>query len=374
MPETLAQLGEAGVLRLVQSFCSTDPLGDDAALLVWPEGQLVVTTDALVDEVHFSDATTPPHSVGGRAAAANLSDLAAMGATPVALVVSLGLPPSTPVAWLHHLYEGLVMCCQPWQVKIVGGDVCRAQQRFISITAFGRVELGQGILRSSAQPGDSLLVTGVHGSSRAGLELLLHPECPSINYSKAMDPRATDPRATDPRATDPKATDPKATDPKAMDPRAMDPRARDRLIQAHQYPQPRFDVVATLRKLQIPRVSGMDTSDGLADALLQVCRMSQVKAVVDPERIPIDPALQHHFPERSLEWALFGGEDFELLLSMPSAAAEQVISHIPTAVIIGHIEAGLDGGVELQGYGSLDAQKTFQHFYISDDEVSDPSD
>jgi Thiamine monophosphate kinase len=111
----------------VQRYCPAQVVGDDAAVLAAPEGQLVVTTDVLVEGVHFSDLTTPAHAVGWRAVAANLSDLAAMGSRPQALVVGLGLPGSTPVAWVEELYQGMRDCCARWECQLVGGDLCRSR-------------------------------------------------------------------------------------------------------------------------------------------------------------------------------------------------------------------------------------------------------
>ncbi|NJK63732.1 MAG: thiamine-monophosphate kinase, partial [Synechococcaceae cyanobacterium SM2_3_1] len=176
LQSTVSQLGEAGLLEVIQSYCHTDIVGDDAAILPAFQGQPVVTIDVLVEDVHFSEQTTPANAVGWRAAAANLSDLAAMGAGPLALVIGLGLPGSTSLAWVKGVYQGILDCGQPWQVQIMGGDLCRSSQRFIAITAWGQILQGPRILRRAAQPRDWLIVTGPHGSSRAGLELLLHPD------------------------------------------------------------------------------------------------------------------------------------------------------------------------------------------------------
>ncbi len=120
--------------------------------------------------------STSAADVGWRAAAANLSDLAAMGATPVAITVALGLPGDTPVDWVEELYCGMRECLEQYCTEIVGGDICRSPIRTVAITAFGQVQPDRTIRRNAASPGDAIVVTGVHGASRAGLELLLHPE------------------------------------------------------------------------------------------------------------------------------------------------------------------------------------------------------
>ncbi|MEM8715708.1 MAG: thiamine-phosphate kinase [Cyanobacteria bacterium P01_G01_bin.4] len=318
----VGELGETGLLKLVQRFCLPGTVGDDAALQPAPTSNLVITTDVLVESVHFSDRTTPPHSVGWRAAAANLSDLAAMGAFPISLVIALGLPNDTPVDWVEDLYQGISDCCQPWNTGLVGGDLSRSQQRFLSITALGDVHPERAIRRNRAQPGDVLVATGPHGSSRAGLELLLHPElAASVNAD-----------------------------------------ARQQAIAAHQYPKPRLDLLPYLQKAwEIGgRIAGMDTSDGLADAVVQVCTMSSVGAQLEQDTLPIAPWLTKHFGDRAVEWSLYGGEDFELLLSMPPAAAELLIDSVDGVVAIGIVTD--DEAIVVKDVGNLDRSSGFQHF------------
>jgi thiamine-monophosphate kinase len=279
-------VGEQGLLKRVQAFCPTAIVGDDAAVLPTEPGKsLVITSDVLVDGVHFSDRTTPPESAGWRAAAANLSDLAAMGASPLGITVGLGLPGETSVEWVERLYQGMVECLNRFGTAIVGGDICRSPVRTLAITAFGQVDPNCVIRRSTAQPGDVILVTGFHGSSRAGLELLLNPDS---GQGLSDSDRAT-------------------------------------LIQAHQFPIPRLDV------LPIPnaRIAGMDSSDGLADAIVQICRMSQVGATVDRNAIPIHPALKSWVSsEQAIDWALYGGEDFELVLCMREEVAQDWVKKL----------------------------------------------
>ncbi len=308
---TVKDIGEQGLLAKLQRFCPSDVIGDDAAVLdVAPDHKLVVTTDVLVDGVHFSDQTTSPEDVGWRAVAANLSDLAAMGATPLGITIGLSLPSDTPVAWVERLYEGGDRCLQRYHTPILGGDICRSSVITVSITALGHVKPNHIISRFTAQPGDAIVVTGVHGASRAGLELMLHPEL-GENLSQPE---------------------------------------RDRLIKAHQRPRPRLDVLPHLwaiseafSELVDPSrkgwIAGMDSSDGLADALIQICRCSQVGAEIDQFAIPIPSSLTQWVGlEQALHWALYGGEDFELVLCLPPKAAEALVKRLDnTAAIIGHI-------------------------------------
>ncbi|MEO0648694.1 MAG: AIR synthase related protein, partial [Cyanobacteria bacterium J06650_10] len=188
---TIADLGELALIEKLKPFCADGSIGDDAAsMAVRPNHNLVVTTDMLTENVHFSGRTTPPYSVGWRAAAANLADIAAMGAAPLGVTVGLGLPGHTPLSWVEELYRGMTGCLEAHGGAIVGGDLCRSMQRTISITALGEVLPAQTIRRSSASPGMTVIVTGPHGASRAGLALLLE----ELELGSEIDPldRATD--------------------------------------------------------------------------------------------------------------------------------------------------------------------------------------
>ncbi len=325
----IRDIGEAGLLQRLFPFCISGSVGDDGALLEIPTGQsLVVTTDVLVDGVHFSDCTTSPADVGWRAAAANLSDLAAMGANPLGITVGLSLPPTTAVAWVEELYGGLKACTDRFHTGIVGGDVCRSQVITVAITALGSVDPARAIRRAAARPEGAILITGDHGLSRAGLELLLQP----------------------------------AVDQELVGTTADHQQCQD-LIKAHQRPIPRLDVLPFLAKLQPAWIAGMDSSDGLVDAITQICRASGVGAEVDRALIPISPALQAFRPD-SLDWIMTGGEDFELVLVMPIESAQLLVQQLPGAAIIGRTTASqelwlLDGN---QRWPLTPGNQSFQHF------------
>lgn len=337
----LRDIGEQGLLARLQRFCPADLIGDDAALLpAVADRSLVVTTDMLVDGVHFSVGlatptvrTTSPADVGWRSIAANLSDLAAMGATPIGVTVCLGLPGHVPVAWVEELYEGMSACLRPFHTPIVGGDICRSEIFTVAIAALGTVQPDQAIRRSTAQVGDAILVTGVHGASRAGLELLLHPD---QEQGLSADDRAE-------------------------------------LIRAHQRPHPRLDVIPLIQtvrsQLGVSRaIAGMDSSDGLADAVLQLCRASGVGARLDTAAIPLPAAFDHWLSEeQALEWALYGGEDFELVLCLPLEMAEVLQAMLGAgAGIVGAIGAQPDvilhDSLGKQPDRVLTLEQGFQHF------------
>ncbi len=322
---TVQDIGEQGLLKRLQAFCPPEIIGDDGAVVEVKNNQsLVVTTDVLVDGVHFSDRTTTPEDVGWRAATANLSDLAAMGATPLGITVGLSLPEKTKVDWVEKLYQGIRDCLARYDGTILGGDVCRSKLITISITALGQVSPHQIIHRHTAKPGDAILVTGYHGGSKAGLELLLNPDL-GHQLTEAQ---------------------------------------KKELMAFHQRPLPRLDV---LPYLQFP-VAGMDSSDGLADAVIQICRCSQVGATIEYQNITYpETLLKLISPQKALNWALYGGEDFELVLCLPEAKAEELLKHLGSeAAIIGEVTSELKIKLvdSTQAYPpqTLTMTEGFQHF------------
>lgn len=332
----IKDITEQGILKILHRFCPPDIIGDDAAiLLTQPNKSLVVTTDMLVNGVHFSDRTTSPQDVGWRAAAANLSDLAAMGAFPIGITIALGITGDTPVSWVEQLYTGITDCLQPYNTPIVGGDIVRSPTPTICITAFGQVEPSLTILRSNCQVGNAIVVTGVHGASKAGLELLLNPQLG----------------------------------------KSLTEAERNSLILAHQRPQPRLDILPILWKCLSANISssavlvgGMDSSDGLADAIVQICQASQVGARIERSQIPIPTSLTKLVsPEKALKWALYGGEDFELVLCLPPTIGKELVKKIGVgAAIVGKTTDDTDILlIDSQGIHpneQLTLSQGFQHF------------
>lgn len=306
--ETIGDIGELALIERLKPFCAADAVGDDAALMSLRSGhRLVVTTDVLVEGVHFSDRTTPPYTVGWRSAAANLSDLAAMGAEAIGITVGLGLPQSTPWPWVEALYQGMTDCLSAHGAKIYGGDLCRAEQQTVAITALGEVEPQRAIRRDSAEPDMAVVVTGAHGGSRAGLAVLLEEAV----LSEA----------------------------------AVRTSLAEAWVRSHQMPVPRFDAIAHLKSaidksIQNnsadsiwPTIAGMDSSDGLANALLQLSHRSQVGIEVFRADIPLPDGLAETVGyETALNWALYGGEDFELVLCLPHALANALVEKGATVI------------------------------------------
>jgi thiamine-monophosphate kinase len=325
--DSIKDLGEWRLLAIVQKYCPQEIIGDDGAILPFPSDRhLVVTTDVLVDGVHFSDRTTSPEDVGWRAVAANLSDLAAMGAQPIGITVGLSLPPDLSVAWVESLYRGMSECAGKYRTPIVGGDLCRSSVITVAITALGKVEPARAIKRNLAKIGDYIVITGVHGASRGGLALLLDPESG----------------------------------------RNLTEDDRHYLIQAHQRPCPRLDVLPHLQDIAPVRgIAGMDSSDGLADAILQICSRSGVGAEIESVNVPLIPALVDLVGvDRAWEWTLYGGEDFELVLCLPPDLAIALVGKLgQNAAIVGKIVAG-NRVVTIDGDRRVRAiePRSFQHF------------
>jgi thiamine-monophosphate kinase len=310
--ETLADLGEWELIRRLGAFAPPGQFADDAALLN-PAGErtgtLVVNTDVLVEGLHFSDATTEPADVGWRAAAANLSDLAAMGCTEVVgITVGLVAPASTPWSWVEGVYGGLTAALGRYGGVLLGGDCSGGAQRMLAITVIGQLDAAGGpIRRADGRPGDLLLSTGPHGLSRLGLALLLDEIADRI----------------------------------------VDPALIKRALSAHRRPVPRFDAVRALigcRPAGIAwRLAGCDSSDGLAAAVAAIAATSGCSARLDRSALPLDPAMAA-LPEAG-PWCLGGGEDFELVLALAPTWAEALLEVLPGSSLIGQLVTGEEGAL-----------------------------
>jgi thiamine-monophosphate kinase len=325
--ETLADLGEWELIRRLGAFAPAGQFADDAALLA-PAGEgagaLVVNTDVLVEGLHFSDATTEAADVGWRAAAANLSDLAAMGCDAVVgLTVGLVAPAATPWAWVEGVYGGLREALDRFGGELLGGDCSGGGQRLLAITALGRLAAAGGpIRRGDGEPGDWLVATGPHGLSRLGLALLqgnLDSTGPDLAGS-------------------------------------LDASLAARAIAAHQRPVPRFDAVRALittRPAGAPwRVGGCDSSDGLAAAVRAIAATSGCAARLERGALPLAAAMAG-LP-RAEVWCLEGGEDFELVLALEPAWAEALAAALPGSGVIGELLAGPAGAL---GWGGSAGQE-----------------
>ncbi|MFN6133280.1 MAG: thiamine-phosphate kinase [Synechococcaceae cyanobacterium] len=337
---SLGDLGEWELIRRLAAFAPPGQFNDDAALLDLDAsaGTLVVNTDVLVEGVHFSERTTSPADVGWRAAAANLSDLAAMGcATVVGLTVGLVAPPSTSWAWVEGVYSGLAECLSRHGGVLLGGDCSSGATRLLAITALGRLPTAAGlapprqaepssgpIRRADGRPGDWLVSSGPHGLSRLGLALL-------------QGELATAPTAE----------------------------LGQWAITAHRRPQPRFDVVHALigcRPADLAwRVGGCDSSDGLVAAAAAIAASSGCIACLDAETLPLEPLMANLANARA--WCLAGGEDFELVLALEPAWATALCKARPGCQVVGVLESGEAGAVRWSTGEPITAELGgYQHF------------
>lgn len=331
---TLADLGEWELIERLGAFAPPGQFADDAALLAGHGQQaLVVNSDVLVEGIHFSEATMAAADVGWRAAAANLSDLAAMGSRKVlGLTVALVAPATTPWAWVEGVYQGLSAALECYGGTLLGGDCSGGGQRLLAITALGQLGDQGPIRRRDGRAGDALVSTGAHGLSRLGLAALLQ----------------------------------EAQAPGTPDWRQAAPTLLERAFQAHRRPRPRLDVVEALACCQPAgcpwRVGGTDSSDGLAAALKALARGSGCDALLEHRQLPLDPEMAALAGAES--WCLSGGEDFELVLALDPAWAQRLIQSLPGTRRIGSLSPG-SGLLRWAGSGSplADAAEGFTHFH-----------
>jgi thiamine-monophosphate kinase len=247
-------------------------IGDDCAVLEVPEGQqLVVSIDTLVEGVHFLP-DTAPEQLAERLLGAAVSDLAAMAAVPGWLTLALTLP-RADASWLLAFSQSLAQRCQALGIVLVGGDTTRGPVCVLSAQVHGWVPSGKALLRSGARPGDRVLVSGTLGDSRAGLETLLQPL-----------------------------------------PAHAEPALIAQLRQRFYRPEPRLELAQHLREHVH---AAIDISDGLLGDLGHILEASGVGARLHADRLPVSAALRQLYPQQARDWALAGGEDFELCLTVP---------------------------------------------------------
>jgi thiamine-monophosphate kinase len=299
-------------------------IGDDAAVIESERNHLeVLTVDALVEGVHFDRAFTPAAAVGHRALAVNLSDLAAMGARPRFALLSMALPPALPTDDFDAIITALADLAASHHVQVIGGNLTRTSGPLvIDVTAGGVVRRRQVLRRAGARSGDELYVTGRVGSAHAGLQ--------------------------------------------ALQARAAAPELRD-AVHRYLYPEARIRTGLLVARNRAASAC-MDLSDGLADAVSQVCEASGVGADLTAEHIPIAPEVRQWFEARGLDAvreALHGGDDYELLFAVPrrrrrAFLAASRLAGVPVTRIGVCAEAA---GVRVDGRTDLaDPSAGFRHF------------
>ncbi len=285
------RLGERGIIAMIHRMQSSPPvgmvgIGDDAAVLpVTPHGWLI-SQDMLVEEIHFRWDWAEPEQVGMKAAHVNMSDIAAMGGRPRAALTSLAVPSTLASEVLEGIYRGLTRAFDPYGVVIIGGDTVGTVDRLVlDVAIIGEPGIGGAVLRTGARPGDRLLVSGRLGASYAGYMLLSH----GTGWpGKDIDDRS--------------------------------------VLMAHLEPQARIE----LGEAVAPLVHAMtDVSDGLAEEVVELTQFGSVGADVWLDRLPICPATRRvakSFQSDGRDYALFGGEDYELLMAVPPSHLDQLMA------------------------------------------------
>ena len=288
-PQAGSSLREFALIRaLKQRYRATDArivlgMGDDAAVVAQKRGdRCLLTTDLVAEGIHFDRATAAFADIGFRAAAANLSDIAAMGGSPDFLLVSLAIPRDGTMRQVEQLYSGMMAACRPHRVKLIGGDTSASSGGwFVAITLVGSASAGRILVRSGAKAGDDLYVTGTLGDSRAGLGLMQWRKGPA---------------------------------------RSLNAGQRRFLVQRHLRPRARVREGLWLATSGWA-TSAIDLSDGLSGDLRHVCAESRVGAVIELSALPISSACRRYalsVKQDPVSLALAGGEDYELLFTVPA--------------------------------------------------------
>lgn len=308
----ISDLGEFGLIeRLTKDFPITNSetrlgVGDDAAVLSFGEKDVVVTTDLLLEGIHFDLRYVPLQHLGYKAAIVNFSDIYAMNATPRQITVSIGVSSRFTVEHIDLLYAGIRKACEIYGVDLVGGDTSASVTGLvISITCIGDVEKGEEVRRSGAKPTDLICVTGDLGAAFMGLQLLERENSVAAGQ-KDFQP---------------------------------DFSGKAYILERQLKPEARKDIVELLRKEGIRPTSMIDVSDGLSSELLHVCKASNVGCRVYEDKIPIDyqtALMAEEFNMNLVTAAMNGGEDYELLFTLPLTDHEK-IEKLPGVRMIGYV-------------------------------------
>ena len=305
----ISSIGEFGLIEHLtknielQNASSIVGVGDDGAVIDHFGKQTVISTDLLVEGVHFDLIYTPLKHLGYKSVIANISDIYAMNATPTQLVISLGLSNRFSVESVDELYEGIYAACEKYGVDLVGGDTTSSQKGLIiSMTAIGEVTPDTFVKRSTAQKGDLICVSGDLGASYIGL-LFLEREKKIYLESPGVQP---------------------------------DLEGEAYVVGRLLKPEARKDIIEFLAAQKIQPTSMMDISDGLSSEILHICKQSELGCVLYEEKIPIAEATKQAAFKFELDptaCALSGGEDYELLFTIPQSEYDKLVLNEQISVI-----------------------------------------
>ena len=314
----LSSLGEFGLIKHLTQFIeiknesTVKGIGDDAAVIDYKGKQTVVSTDMLVEGVHFDLAYVPLKHLGFKAVSVNLSDIYAMNAMPKQITVSLAISNRFSVEAMEEFYAGMMMACHKHKVDIIGGDTTSSKSGLIiSITAIGEANAEDLVYRDTAKEGDLLCVTGDLGAAYVGLQLLerekqIFMESPNVQ---------------------------------------PDLEGNDYILERQLKPEARKDIPVLLKKLEVKPTAMIDISDGLASEILHISTQSDLGCNLFEDKIPIDPATYNMAREFNLDptvCALSGGEDYELLFTIDQSDFPKIKAN-PDITVIGHMTSKKDG-------------------------------
>lgn len=336
----ISTLGEFGLIdRLTKDFelkntSSKIGVGDDAAVLNFGDKEALVTTDLLLEGIHFDLRYVPLKHLGYKSAIVNFSDIYAMNGQPKQITVSLGISSRFTVEHIEEFYSGVKLACEIYGVDLVGGDTSASVTGLvISITCIGEADKDKVVLRSGAKPTDIICVSGDLGAAYMGLQLLERENRVAASADKDFQP---------------------------------DFSGKEYLLERQLKPEARKDIIELLAKNEILPTSMMDISDGLSSELLHICKSSDVGCRVYEDRIPIDyqtAIMAEEFNMNLVMTAMNGGEDYELLFTVPLTQHEKIekmegiksIGYVTDAKL-GAAMVTRDGGelpIEAQGWNAF---------------------
>lgn len=328
------QLGEFGLIdHLTEDVLMRNPstikgIGDDAAIIDSGSHFTLVSTDMLVEGIHFDLAYTPLKHLGYKSVVVNISDIYAMNGIPEQITVAMAISNKYSVEALEELYEGIKHACDFYNVDLVGGDTTSSPKGMIlSITAIGKCEKDKVVLRRGAKEGDLICVTGNLGGAYLGLQILEREKQIYIDHPEVQ-PELSE---------------------------------HEYLIGRQLKPEARRDAIAFLEEKDIVPTAMIDVSDGLASEILHLCKQSGVGALIEESKVPIHPMTEEtaiKFKINPITCALSGGEDYELLFTV-SPSDFNTIQYMPDVFIVGEIK-NVKEGVRLLSSGGSYHQITAQ--------------
>lgn len=309
---SLEELGEFALIEhLTRNFTSSmkstvQAIGDDAAVINFSDKFAVISTDLLIEGVHFDLSYMPLKHLGYKSVIVNLSDICAMNATPAQITVSIAVSNRFPLEALEELYEGIALAAKKYNVDLVGGDTTSSSKgMLISITAIGHADKDKIVYRKGAKTNDLLVVTGDLGAAYLGLQVL-EREKAVFEVNPENQPDLT---------------------------------TYSYLVERQLKPEARTDIIKLLEALQVQPTSMIDISDGLSSEILHLCKQSKVGCHLYEDKLPLDPAVISGCEEFKLDStlvALSGGEDYELLFTIDQKEFPKIKGN-PNLTVVGHM-------------------------------------